>query len=271
MIKIAGKVFDISQLINEYDNQSVERELLKAMSASEEVYSYDTLEQLNFELKLRREIIKAAIELNQSRFGFAIFHDSRCNTKYWKKTNNGGFNLKSGVKASDAIRDIYINGREYATECATAMEIVYYKAMLEVMGDDSFNQLFNSIYLMNWDVREPLLREIGRPKKEKDMLLGDRAYFKNPQVNPETPQWQGENVIILPNERYYGHGIGIRTADEIIDSLNNNRRSGSTQTAYLMDTVARPNFKKISDAYNRVRSRNAQTSLVWNSFPRAQF
>ena len=80
--------------------------------------------------------------------------------------------------------------------------------------------------------------------------MGDRRYFDNPDVDPVTPEWQGENVIVLDNSLYYGHGIGIEDANDIIKSLNSNREHGSTQSAFLMDSASRPNFKKLYDILN---------------------
>ncbi|MPM98735.1 Protein-glutamine gamma-glutamyltransferase [bioreactor metagenome] len=120
---------------------------------------------------------------------------------------------------------------------------------------------------MNWYSIHPLLSAIGIPVKATDYLLGDRAYFDNPDVNPETPEWQGENVIILPGGLYYGHGIGILPAETMIRALNANRKQDATQPAYLLDQVARPDFKKLADIYNRYSARTA--SIVWAPFPAA--
>lgn len=249
MIVIAGSLLQISEIIGGYPENSVERQLLEQMSKSADTYRYDTLEQLKFELSLRREIVNAARALNRSGLRFAVFHKSECNPEYWDRTSNGGFRLKSGVRPSDAIGDIFKNGQKYATECATAMVIVYYGALLEVFAEETFNRLFPSIYLMNWHELKPLLREIGMPKSVADILLGDRCYFRNPDVNPKTPELQGENVIVLPNGLYYGHGMGIVNAGQIIRVLNANRKEGATQSAYFVeDSAARPNFKRLAEA-----------------------
>lgn len=254
MIILSGNYFDISEIINQYDHNSIERYLLEKMSASDEKYQYDYLDQLRFELIFRKEIIKAAIDLYKSRINFAVFNKSKANPKYWNRTNNGGFELKQGAVQADAINNIFENGNAYATECATAMVIVYYKALLNIFSKDDFNKLFPKIYLMNWHNLDPLLREIGYPKKVKDILPGDRGYFKNPDVDPKTPELQGENVIVLLDDLYYGHGIGIESAEEIISALNRSRRSGATQSAYFMDSVSRPDFKRFADIYYSLHS-----------------
>lgn len=268
MIKIAGEPFDIAKLSDTYANNSVEWQVLTTMSQSQTPYLYDTIDLLKFELSLRNEIVNAALALNSSALSFATFYDARCNPAYWIRTANGGFRLREDVKPSEAIEDIYQHGEKYATECATAMVIVYYKALLTVYGETVFNTLFPTIYLMNWYINEPLLKEVGIPQKEADVLLGDRGYFANPDVDPQTPQWQGENVIVLPKGLYYGHGIGIDTADQIIGALNDNRKPGATQSAYFMDSVSRPNFSKLWDAYQQNKPVVAPlATLVWAPFP----
>jgi protein-glutamine gamma-glutamyltransferase len=242
------------QIINQYPNNSIEQYILTKMNESTEKYRYDSLEQLHFELKVRKEIINAAKKLNNSKFAFAIFHKSKCNPEYWTRTNNGGFRLNNGANPGSAINDIFINGDKYATECATAMLIVYYKALLDVLENSLFDRIFPEIYLMNWHSVDPLLRNISNLTKVKDFLPGDRGYFTNPDVDPKTPEWQGENVIILSSGMYYGHGIGINSAEEIIAELNNNRKNGATRSAYFLDSVGRLNFKKLFNIYSESSS-----------------
>ena len=266
--------FQISEVIGEYSENSVERQLLEQLSKSAETYRYDTLELLKFELALRGKIVGAARELDASGLRFAVFRKSECNPDYWDRTSNGGFLLKNGVKPGKAIRDIFINGQKYATECATAMVIVYYGALLEVFPEETFNSLFSSIYLMDWHKLDPLLREIGVPKTVADILLGDRCYFINPEVDPKVPELQGENVIVLPDGLYYGHGIGITSAGRIIRMLNANRIEGATRSAYFIEnSAARPNFKKLAETSQNFAARPASRPdarsavLRWRPFP----
>ncbi|MCC8122761.1 MAG: protein-glutamine gamma-glutamyltransferase [Oscillospiraceae bacterium] len=269
MITVAGKPFDVTTLESAFERASVQNQLLAQMSQSGVNYAFGDLTLLKFELNMRSEIVNAAYALNDSRLNFSDFHNARCNPRYWDRTANGGFSLKRGADSAAAINDIFINGGRYATECATAMMVVYYKALLAVYGAKLFNATFPQIYLMNWIIREPLLYQVGLPEKVEDMLLGDRGYFMNYDVNPQTPQWQGENVIVLPNGLYYGHGIGITTADEIIASLNENRRRNATHAAFFTDTAARPDFKRLAGkqtAGDAVPAASTGT-LVWKPFP----
>lgn len=264
MITIAGAPYQVGQ--DQFPANSVERQLLEQISNSEETYRFDTQEQLHFELSLRSNIVSASRALARSGLRFAVFHKSQCNADYWSRTSNGGFRLNSGVAPSAAIRDIFQNGRKYATECATAMVIVYYGALLEQLPEDTFNRLFPTIYLMNWHELDPLLRDVGTPRRVADILLGDRCYFNNPDVDPKTPELQGENVIVLPGGLYYGHGIGIVTGEQVLRMLNANRRPGATRQAYFMEGMAaRPNFKRLEEAAQNEPVR--PTVLQWNPFP----
>lgn len=251
MISINGNTVAAEELLDQFPGDAPEREMINALADSEEKHRYDSMEQLEFELRLRREIINAANALYKSGMDFEIFRDSKCNEDYWDRQDDGGFTLKDGVKPADAIRDIFKNGREYGTECATAMVMVYYKALLEVFGDEAFNRMFPKIYLMNWHKIDPLLRDVGQPRKSRDFFPGDRLYFTNPDVDPETPEWQGENVIDLGGGVYYGHGVGRGKADYFIKALNSNRRDDADEEAHLMDTAARPNFRRLYGRYQR--------------------
>lgn len=245
MILINQSPLNISNIIKKYPKNSIEHKVLITLDKSETQYNFNSLEELQFELNLRKAIVDSSIKLYRSYFGFAVFRKTKCNEKYWKRTNNGGFLLKSNVNSSDAINDIYENSQLYATECATAMVIVYYKALLDVYGKSKFDSIFTKIYLMNWHYIDRRLRDIGYMRPVNDYLPGDRRYFKNPDVDPKTPEWQGENVIDLSEGLYYGHGIGVHDAQTIINTLNETRKRGSRKSAYLMDTVGLPDFKSL--------------------------
>ncbi len=249
MITIAGRPTTPASLVDEFPANSVERLIIEQMAASSTEYKFDSAKELWFELSLRRELIAASNALNRSGLRFAIFREAECNPDYWELTPEGGFRQRADVKASDAIRDIFTNGRKYATECATGMVIVYLGALLNLFGDEKFNQNFSGIYLMNWHGLHRNLREIGQMNTYPDYFPGDRRYFANPDVDPVTPEWQGENVIDLSGGLYYGHGMGKRNAESIITALNKKRKEGATRSAYLMDSAGRPNFKRLSSLY----------------------
>lgn len=246
MIIVSGKPFNIADIARSYSDKSIELKILNILNGSSEKYTYDTLEQLKFELTMRKQIISTSNELYRSAFSFDIFRRSKCNNAFWKRTADGGFELRDGAKPSAAIMDIFKNGSKYATECATAMVIVYYKAILDMFGDELFDKTFPQIELMNWHRIDPLLSEVGQIQRRHDYFPGDRRYFDNPDVNPKTPEWQGENVIDFGDGFYYGHGIGIYRAEKFIKALNENRTNGAETSSYLMDAAGRPNFAKLA-------------------------
>ncbi|SHJ89578.1 protein-glutamine gamma-glutamyltransferase [Paramaledivibacter caminithermalis] len=247
MIKISDKIMDPKEIINAYPPDSIEVKIIEILSSSDNIYIYKSLDELKFELNLRINIISASRELNDSNFSFRTFRKSICNPQYWTRTGEGGFLIKDKVTPSDGIKDIFTNSSMYGTECATAIVIVYYKALLNIYPQELFNELFADLHLMNWHYLDKDL-DIGY-YENVDFLPGDCRYFKNPDVDPLTPEWQGENTIDLGDGTYYGHGLGIGTADEIIKALNENRKEGSKQSAYLMDSATRPNFKYLSIKY----------------------
>ncbi|WIF95641.1 protein-glutamine gamma-glutamyltransferase [Caminicella sporogenes] len=248
MIQIKGSIINNDNLKKQYNPNSIERKIIDILISSKIIYKYTSLKQLNFEIDLRKNIINSAKKLYNSRFSFETFRKSKCNNKYWKRTHEGGFLLKDDATPSDAINDIFINGSKYATECATAIVIIFYKAVLNIYPKKLYNKMFKNIHLMNWHYID---KDLGVKyyEDEVDYLPGDCRYFKNPDVDPMTPEWQGENVIDLGDGTYYGHGIGIETADKIINILNSQREENATQSAYLIDSATRPNFKYLAKKY----------------------
>lgn len=241
MIKYAGSEINPQPLLDKYPKGSAESEMLEKLSKSTKAYEYSGQDELTFEIGLRRNIINASIALFKGRLGFRTFHESKCNEAFWERSENGGFVLKKDIKPSDAINDIFKHTRKYATECATAIVMIYYKAVLEAYSEDLFNSAFTEITLMNWQQLDDILG-VATYRRLSDYLPGDCRYFRNPDVNPLTPEWQGENAIDLGNGSYYGHGIGIGSQEKIIASLNENRIEDAQASAYLMDNATRPDF-----------------------------
>lgn len=244
MIKYAGAAADPKKLLEKYPRESIEYGILEKLTKSSRTYEFSSESELLFETGMRKNIIGASKDLYRGRLGFRTFRESKCNEAFWDRREDGGFELKRGVKASDGIRDIFVNTRKYATECATAVVIVFYGAVLESFADDLFNKAFTELILMNWMQMDELMG-IATYRRPADYLPGDCRYFRNPDVNPLTPEWQGENAIDLGGGSYYGHGIGITSAERIIKALNDNRVEDAQASAYLMDTATRPNFTNL--------------------------
>jgi len=245
MITVAGKPLSAEEASGLYSLGSIEEKTVRILGLSETNYRYKSMEELKFELDMRRSIVNASRMLYRSRMRFTVFSKSFCNPDYWERTDDGGFTSGSVVKPSSAINDIFRHGYMYGTECATAIVIVFYKAALDVLGEELFNRIFPVIRLMNWqDIDSDL--GIRYYRYAKDILPGDCVYFKNPDVDPLTPELQGENAIDLGNGTFYGHGFGIMPAEGFIMELNRHRITGSETSAYLMDGSTRPDFKHLA-------------------------
>ncbi|MNO71140.1 Protein-glutamine gamma-glutamyltransferase [compost metagenome] len=229
-----------------------EIQIYEQIKNSEVNYSYHSIQELRFELLLRVKIVAAAQALSQSGLRFATFANAECNEQYWNLTENGGFRIRSDTTPAAGIRDIFANGRKYATECATATLIVIYKGVLDSINEASFNRLYSDLLLYDWhpDDHLPLIGKTGI----HNSYPGDLLYFKNPDFNPETPEWRGENVIKIDENLYYGHPFGMATAESIISSLNRNRRPGSFRSAYLTDDIITPNYAYLSQFAPEMRS-----------------
>ncbi|MGJ9384512.1 protein-glutamine gamma-glutamyltransferase [Salipaludibacillus sp. CF4.18] len=239
MIRISGEPFQQNQ---NWPSGSPEGIIVQSMQEASMVYSYETIDQLSFELQLRKNIMNSANQMNKSNAQFATFENSRCNPQYWQLTDTGGFRLQQGVNPSVAIQDIFQNGSQYAFECAGAMVIIYYHAVLNQIGESLFNQFFPNIFIYSWHFDA----DLGiRPTYINSFLLGDVVYFKNPEVAPNTSYWRGENAVVMGKDLYFGHGLGLMTADQMIQSLNRYRIPGANASAYLTNVVARPSFKNL--------------------------
>lgn len=229
---------------------TIETMIIQRMNEDPTVYAYRSIFELSFERMLRNNIILSARAMNQSRVRFEVFARSRCNPRYWHLMRTGGFLLRQGVKPSDAIKDIYFNSSLYAFECATAKVIIYYHAVLRLIGEYLFNQLFQNIYLYGWHA-DP---DLGINSLYSDRFFpGDIVYFYNPDFNPRTPHWRGENAVVLGDGTYFGHGLGIMTAEQMIYALNKMRKPRAYRSAYLTNLVTRPNFNHLAKLSNSQR------------------
>ncbi|MFX3635823.1 MAG: protein-glutamine gamma-glutamyltransferase [Candidatus Pristimantibacillus sp.] len=233
---------DVGQ-INQMALSEQERSILQSKQNSPIVYRYDSAEALRFELAMRASIVNAAKAMQASEVRFETFENSKCNERYWTRTSTGGFQLKNGMSPSDAINDIFINGNLYGFECATAIVIIWYKAVLDMIGKAAFDAYFTKLYLRDWNHDSDLW--LISTNDNKEIFQGDVLYFKNPDHDPETPEWQGENVVLLADNLFFGHGIGIETGEDIIAALNKARFPGARRSAYLSDLVVFPNFEYI--------------------------
>lgn len=207
---------------------------------AEVVYRYAVKEDLVFEFTLRDRIADASRALSQSGAKFETFEHTKANPFYWTITDRGGMLLRPEVQPAAAIRDIFTSGALYAFECATAVVIVLYKAVLDTIGEEAFNRLFRGIYLYSWEHDSDMM--LITDESAPYLFPGDIVYFKNPGYPPDHPEWQGQNAVKLDEFNYYGHGTGVTSGQMIIQMLNQRRRPWSFRSAYLMNMATYPNF-----------------------------
>jgi protein-glutamine gamma-glutamyltransferase len=219
--------------------QGKRKEIYDAIDDSPFMFEYDTVHQLLFELIVRENIINAAIELSKTKVAFSSFRKSGFNPAYWIRTNRG-YLLRNDVQPAEAIEDIFINSQYYGFECSTAIVIIYYKAVLESIDRRAFNYLFRNLLVWDWNY-DRNLQIITLPGD--DFIPGDVVYFYNPDF--KEPIWMGENAVFLGGGKYFGHGVGIRTALEMVESLNTRRKENARRTAYLLEQTSRLNFSSL--------------------------
>jgi protein-glutamine gamma-glutamyltransferase len=214
-----------------------QKEIYLALENSPSLHQYDTVQELLLELRLRENIIKAAQMLNGSQVQFAPFKTSRFNPLIWTKTNSG-YLLNPNVLPSYAINDVFINSREYAFECTTAIIIIFYKAVLDTISIRNFNEFFQGLLVWDWQHDKDL---VITTKSGRDFIPGDAVYFYNPEY--EHPVWTGENAIFLGGNYFFGQGIGIKTEMGMIQELNKLRKRNAVKSAYLISQQSRINMK----------------------------
>ena len=232
------------------------------MQNGQAFYSYYSEHELLFELNVRKNIIESAKKMNSSQAVFTTFQYAHCNPRYWQLTRTGGFLLRSDVLPADAILDIYRNSSLYAFECATAIPIIYYHAILNSIGSHLFNSLFQNLYLYSWHTDT----DLGiNTFYSNHFLPGDVMYVNNPDFNQKTPHFRGVNAVLLDDGRLFGHGFNIRTSKEMIQILNEKRKPNSHHSAYITNLVTRPSFKYLFRAaswYRNGRAYKIQRPIV---------
>lgn len=218
----------------------VQRDIYFALENSSSLYQYDNVHQLLFEIVLRENIIKAAQMLHDSQAEFAPFITSKFNPVKWRKTKYG-YLQNPNVLPSEAIRDVFQNSSEYAFECTTAIVLIFYKAVLDSISISHFDILFQD--LLVWDWKHD--RDLGIiSERGGDFIPGDVVYFFNPEY--DHPVWSGENAVYLGRGLYFGHGIGVKTAEGMVASLNTLRKKDATISAYLISQHTRLNIKYLA-------------------------
>jgi protein-glutamine gamma-glutamyltransferase len=204
------------------------------------------------DLAFRAAVVKAGKDLAASGASFAgSASQDKVNEVLWTKGYGGKMQVRKWLaeggtgKPSVALRDIFENGNKYGFECATAMMVIYHKAILDHVGDEAFDRLFTeprNLKFFRWSIEDSDFTDVKRlahvPSKLKP---GSHYYYKNPDASEANSAFGGENVIYLGDGRFYAHGIrGASgtfevTEAEILDTLTRLRKPGATEKPYRID------------------------------------
>ncbi|WP_345240906.1 protein-glutamine gamma-glutamyltransferase [Pontibacillus salipaludis] len=256
MLQVSGSPYPSAPPVN---TGPLEEEIIKGMQNSSEIYSYSSMNELLFDLNVRKNTIESAEEMSEGEATFRGFRSATCNPDYWYLTPAGGFLIKPNVLPSDAIQDIYKNSSLYAYECATACVIVFYHAVLKSIGAASFNNLFQNLYLYSWNT-DP---DLGTyTYYANDFLPGDVVYFNNPDYDRVNANYRGENAVAMGGGKFFGHGINIVTTEEMIEFLNSKRYEGSKRSAYLTSSVTRLLVNRFMPYSNTYRTLSSSAPLL---------
>jgi Protein-glutamine gamma-glutamyltransferase len=204
------------------------------------------------EIAFRSHVVIAAKALAASGASFSGSADAdKVNPALWTMGYGGRIQVRKFMpdgsfgKPSDALRDIFSNGKAYGFECATAMMVIYHKAILDHVGDDAFNKMFSepkNLAFFRWSVEDEDFTDVKElVYKPMPLQPGSHYYYKNPDAAPENSAFAGENVLYLGNGQFYAHGIVgaegtyLVTERELISWLSKLRKPDATTKPFRVD------------------------------------
>ena len=197
------------------------------------------------ELAFRAHVVHAAKALAAGGASFAGSADGdKVNKDLWTMGFGGRIQVRKFMpdgsigKPADALRDIFTNGRAYGFECATAMMVIYHKAILDHVGDKAFNEMFSEpkqLAFFRWSIEDDDFLDVKKlVHKPMPLQPGSHYYYTNPDASAENSAFGGENVLYLGAGEFYAHGIVgssgtyIVSEKDIMDTLSALRRHGAT-------------------------------------------
>jgi hypothetical protein len=118
-------------------------------------------------------------------------------------------------------------------ECQTAVQLVYWRSILEIVGDDMFNKMYKNVNLHTHPGMETnaprmlFFTKYHAVKTRNELKVGDWVYFKNYRYYLErhpNGAWQGENAIMVDREekedkKPHYEGFGARGNEKHIRDL----------------------------------------------------
>jgi len=208
------------------------------------------------DLAFRQRVAQAARDLAASGASFSGCQENdSVNKDLWTLGYGGRMQVRKFLEAGKlgspavALKDIFEHGRRYGFECASAMMVLFHKAILDTVGDTIFDKMFTEpayLKIFRWELKDNDYLELEQIEQGKsDLVPGSHYYYKNPDASAANSAFGGENVVYLGSENgqrmFYAHGVcGAKgtylvSEDELIASLSSLRRMGAT-TAPFRDT-----------------------------------
>lgn len=188
-------------------------------------------------LRLEAAMLAAGEAMAQAEHGFTLMEDGfEVNPALWEpapyKTglDFSTFRSREGVRASEALQDLFLQPELYSFECATAKALAFHKGLLQLWGPEKFDRVFTPLRLGPNELRvslAPYVEFVGRgllpdEKHRAALPVGAGVYFKNWGATQATRDigWGGENAIYLGGDQFWGHGIGIASESAILAALD---------------------------------------------------
>jgi protein-glutamine gamma-glutamyltransferase len=174
------------------------------------------------DVAFRLKVIDAARALATSGAEFSPGSDTDAvNPALWSLSYGGKMTVRkfpkdgSAGSPARALRDIFDNGQMYGFECATAMMVIYHKAILDTVGEEAFDAMFSeprSLAFFRWSIKDADYVAAERMTDgEPGWMPGTHYYYRNPDASDENSAFRGENVIYLGSEKgermFYAHGV----------------------------------------------------------------
>ena len=205
------------------------------------------------DIVFRKRVVDAARALAEGGASFSGGWDTDAvNKKLWTLGYGGRMQVRKFLpgnqigKPSVALNDIFENGDAYGFECATAMMVIYHKAILDHVGAEKFDALFSDpkmLAFFRWDIEDADYTKVKKLSEDPALakqpaVPGSHYYFFNPDASAENSAFGGENVIYLGGGEYYAHGIVgsggtyLVTDKEITETLSALRKPGAKVDPY---------------------------------------
>lgn len=155
--------------------------------------------------KVRMNIVAATKSFNAT-FGC----DNGCTER------NTGQNLNESQ-----VNSFFTNSPPWRVDCLGAARIIMAKGLVQTLKSGEFDKLGYSTSKMNLELK---------PVANADQMMnGEWCYFKNDAkylTKHPGGGYQGENVIKVSDDKYFGFPIGVNTASGWIQELINAYNSG---------------------------------------------